>query len=707
MIEIIANGNVKDLKKKLKEVKSSALKGQGFKAIVSLLNSVDEVSGKTLLHIAVENRRRTMLEFLLKYPVDLSSIGSVGKTAEELAFDLGYLEGGFLLRAQRKLESSVGAHIGYRLTRIRRILEKTLKSAEQVVDKDIVLFFGRPGVGKSTLVNYLVGATYRLARKGIRKYASLSSGKELSRVGHEFSSQTSIPQIGYSLNNNYAYCDLAGLGAQEDKEDEFCSILGPKLLANKSDSIKAVCLVVSLADLEVGNGEVLINLASRLYSLVNGDMQLIQKSAYLIITKVNESLNSDDILNEFIQPHFISKSQHIKDAIQVLKAIKNNVIIPDIFDQGNSRLEFEKILFKTQNQNSEKFYFDLAFKKTDIFSSMLEPLAKEFVKYTNELHNKTTKDRKNINCKLSAMQEMTSDWTNELNDFVRSKTLPDSLDAILNQIEGKRQKITLLKIERERLLGGVSRRTKLLDEKKKAVRYKLWDEVFRPDSILGCLPGYHTKQFSYKGQPFTNYRLRSRQGGFNNLQVSEKKGELSVQYTSCFSCRPFAKVCIYTTRNLLPEYQQDADNLAKELEEYKTKASDISSEISALQVRLEVLEKYSKEKARENKERIIELKISEIHKLDRSKRLRTYIDIIEEQQGKLLSELNGIDNREKTLRSLIKADKVLLKDLSDLLQTIGPISNPVKDFMLDFSTHALELETKLQQEGSENSIFSP
>ncbi len=79
----------------------------------------------------------------------------------------------------------------------------------------VVLFFGRTGAGKSTLINYLTGHTL-VVREGEGNKMILDVDKTLIKdnrvvapIGHNFFSEPTIPILCHPLYENVTYVDCA------------------------------------------------------------------------------------------------------------------------------------------------------------------------------------------------------------------------------------------------------------------------------------------------------------------------------------------------------------------------------------------------------------------------------------------------------------------------------------------------------------------
>ena len=101
-------------------------------------------------------------------------------------------------------------------------IKQGLIEAEKAKGKEIVIFIGNTGAGKSTAVNYLYGCEMELKKpkdlgiKGFEKVvvvkSKASGGRldELMTIGHTKKSQTFMPQIETDKTNVMTYVDCPG-----------------------------------------------------------------------------------------------------------------------------------------------------------------------------------------------------------------------------------------------------------------------------------------------------------------------------------------------------------------------------------------------------------------------------------------------------------------------------------------------------------------
>jgi len=147
-------------------------------------------------------------------------------------------------------------------------------------NKDIVVFFGKTGAGKSTLINYLSGKQLIVEDDDITLSEKSKKDPSAMEIGTGDSSQTTYPKsIQY---DDLLLYDFPGFGDTRGLEADFLNASFTKNILEKAKSVRVV-FVAGAGEIEEGRGESLKRLIK-----IAGDLMKessIKDLSSLVITK--------------------------------------------------------------------------------------------------------------------------------------------------------------------------------------------------------------------------------------------------------------------------------------------------------------------------------------------------------------------------------------------------------------------------------------
>ena len=172
------------------------------------------------------------------------------------------------------------------------IAKETLQNSNNVV-----MVLGSTGAGKSTLVNYLQGASYekdpvfdivkaplRLSEKS-KEYAQTSDcmGK----------STTTIPGM-YNHNTDFVYVDFPGFGdLSDDEECLLASALVARYFFRYVKSIKAIVVVTNIDEITATRGKYFLKLVETLQTVIK-ELDLVKSSLFFLLNKFEDDIEKHD-----------------------------------------------------------------------------------------------------------------------------------------------------------------------------------------------------------------------------------------------------------------------------------------------------------------------------------------------------------------------------------------------------------------------------
>lgn len=281
--------------------------------------------------------------------------------------------------------------------------------------KELVLFLGATGAGKSTCINYLLGAKLDKTKNKGRYCAIVASRQEalvnsqkLPVIGMDlYSSCTVYSEIFYDSVNDIAYCDTAGFMDTRRTEDELqiCASLTMQLAIQSAHHIKAIMIVIDWGIFETTITSSLQTLMLILSQLLIVPSEVIDSIVFLInktpkdtnlkdfealVSDYKKTIQTDlkylksrPIACQDTAEEILLKNIHdIIDLLDIqIRQRPENVVLLDVFDEGNTR---KTILTLLKQKNTiipkEKFNFKEYNEKRKVFDSEIKiivPLIKD------------------------------------------------------------------------------------------------------------------------------------------------------------------------------------------------------------------------------------------------------------------------------------------------------------------------------------------
>jgi|GEM_PF-3400853 len=168
---------------------------------------------------------------------------------------------------------------------VKLFLERNVDTYRKLIDssvnKDIVVFLGNTGAGKSTLINYLNGKPMRCT--GYQKIELINShDQDVMEIGNNDQSHTLLPKSTFIIGHNLLFYDLPGF---HDNRGGLINLLNASFIKNIIETARSTrCVFVSgLDETTAERGASIKQLFKISQSLMPG--QSIENISSLIITK--------------------------------------------------------------------------------------------------------------------------------------------------------------------------------------------------------------------------------------------------------------------------------------------------------------------------------------------------------------------------------------------------------------------------------------
>ncbi|MCB1106729.1 MAG: 50S ribosome-binding GTPase [Chlamydiia bacterium] len=200
------------------------------------------------------------------------------------------------------------------MTLLRKCIEEGNFQAKKAKGKEVILFIGNTGAGKSTTINYLCGCTLEMVSpenlgiedaidnlvivKGVKK--------EVMPIGHTRQSKTFMPQIEEDQETHNTYMDCPGFFDNRGVEINIANSINIKNSIQESKTIKVVILI-NYHSLKAERGRGLTEMLRVAYNLFGGEQNLLNAKESLLLGVTNVPLD----LNFTRLKKFLTKDSYI------------------------------------------------------------------------------------------------------------------------------------------------------------------------------------------------------------------------------------------------------------------------------------------------------------------------------------------------------------------------------------------------------------
>jgi hypothetical protein len=173
-------------------------------------------------------------------PKDKNDLLAAGYTDHELN---SYLQLGATSLVLRKLANSkLLLNKEESIACIKSCIDMGEVNVSRASGKEVVVFFGDSGTGKSTAINFLHGCTM-VKEAGVIKVDTKSIIPEMMPIGHTMHSKTFIPQIMFSDRTDILFCDPPGFIDNRGPEINISNSVNIKRVLRAASSLKFVLLI--------------------------------------------------------------------------------------------------------------------------------------------------------------------------------------------------------------------------------------------------------------------------------------------------------------------------------------------------------------------------------------------------------------------------------------------------------------------------------
>lgn len=339
---------LEDIKEELITIRHDLMREENEELLAALLSNL------------VENKLQNIAFSVLdQFPTDIGErVRRLNKKYyDELKTDRTV---GNILR-QVVLEANYANHIdkesNVSMARTLQLLSGAFTHVDAMDKKDLVLFMGNTGAGKSTSINYLLGTKLRrscnqVGEEVVRVVMSeeaeqelpVEAAQELPVIGQSIGMSETLYAQGFhvrnvaSNNNNVLFTDCAGVDDTRGDGHILCSLLSLDEAVRVAKSILSIVVVIPAATFlsDRGNGiiDLIKSLQERFPTILAPENR---KSVFFLVTKRNQ-VNDEVLVNIKNGERF---RQHIQELEGQIATLKQSGVEEDSLEVEAIRVKLE------------------------------------------------------------------------------------------------------------------------------------------------------------------------------------------------------------------------------------------------------------------------------------------------------------------------------------------------------------------------------
>ena len=396
---------------------------------------------------------------------------------------------------------------------------------KQFQDQTVVVLLGPTGCGKSSLINYLLGA--KMTKKQ-RKVIPVNPYEEKSKIGHGINSETYVPDIYKS--QTHTYCDCPGFKDNRSFNDKICVGINTQTMLKLVKEIPCFVICIEEAAFLNERAKGLKKLLEILLTFFQHDQSL--KSCIWIITKTNEFKSIEDLVEEilsllsyFEKEKKDEENQKIINILNILIENSDKIILGNILDDGQTRKQIESRIFAIKKNIQKEHLNILTYDKNLMkFIDMVIQKARLYYgkcrSYLEELQ-----EREQITSEIKTLKEnveIYKEKCNELNNQEEEKVQLQVIQGLWNELNGEKERLNR-KIERidEKIQIIVNENKEL--ESDEVVLFKKISRTRK--SLFGQLKSFFSifrEEIDYQGPPIFRFEFHYEQDIIDNVEDLKK-----------------------------------------------------------------------------------------------------------------------------------------------------------------------------------------
>ncbi len=269
-------------------------------------------------------------------------------------------------------------------------------------EKDIVVFLGKTGSGKSTLINYLSDKELKGTNKD-RIILNNPSDHEAIEIGETYKSQTFLPK--YIQHNNLLFCDLPGFGDTGGTAKDLINACFIKNIIENSKTARLV-FVAGYNEVTAARGELFKKLLLITEKLIPNEK--IEDFSSLVITKTKPEIDNKEFIEDLkndVDVELITPWINKESLTQMSLPLKTEVNQKD-------KENITNIILKTANKKIININISAVYDEKEknnirkVYDKKIEDIADLFIKEKININNISSLDVNKLKIILNDSSEI-------------------------------------------------------------------------------------------------------------------------------------------------------------------------------------------------------------------------------------------------------------------------------------------------------------
>lgn len=241
----------------------------------------------------IEGKRIAPFEPLLKNLVELiKADGDPALSSYPAILQAAVIEANYQRFAPSASEDS------FSLSEAMHLFAQSDQFTQKMKDKELILFIGKTGAGKSTSIAAFVGCKLKKARNSLGDdiFKLRSEGEEgCPKIGQSYTTSETVFAQSFAIrerdglelggNQNIRLADTPGLGDTRGKKYALCAALSIDQAIKQAKSVKALVIAIPLSAFTTNRGNEVIDLMRELKDFFPGVLEEGSNSVHILVTR--------------------------------------------------------------------------------------------------------------------------------------------------------------------------------------------------------------------------------------------------------------------------------------------------------------------------------------------------------------------------------------------------------------------------------------